>query len=78
MMSRWPRRKRYCWGREISLAAATAIRLLTPDMASDAIGPSKLAAYAMGSSLLIGVLLLLVIGFKYIPYPCKYNEWDHT
>ena len=48
-----------------SLAAVTAISLLTLDMAIGTIGLSKLAAYAMGSSLLIGILLILVIIYKF-------------
>ena len=48
-----------------SLAAVTAISLLTLEMAVGPIRLGKLAAYAMGPSLLIGVLLILVIIYKY-------------
>ncbi len=61
-----------------SLAAVTAISLLTLDMAIGTIGLSKLAAYAMGSSLLIGVLLVLVIGFKYTKNKFKPGIWRYA
>ena len=48
-----------------SLAAVTAISLLTVEMAVGPIRLGKLAAYALGSSLLIGILLILVIIYKY-------------
>ena len=48
-----------------SLAAVTAISLLTLEMAVGPIRLGKLAAYALGSSLLIGILLILVIIYKY-------------
>ena len=47
-----------------SLAAVTAISLLTLEMAMGAIRLGKLVAYVMGSSLLIAALLALIIGFK--------------
>ncbi len=47
-----------------SLAAVTAISLLTLEMALGAIRLGKLVAYVMGSSLLIAALLALIIGFK--------------
>ncbi len=46
-----------------SLAAVTAISLLTLEMAMGAIRLGKLVAYVMGSSLLIAALLALIIGF---------------
>lgn len=48
-----------------SLAGVTAISLLTFEMAVGSVRLGKIAAYAMGSSILIGVLLLLVVAFKW-------------
>lgn len=63
-----------------SLAAVTAIGLLTLEMSMDTIRLGKLAAYAMGSSLLIGALLLLIIGIKRVlprfkPGLSRYAFW---
>ena len=61
-----------------SLAAVTAISLLTLDMAIGTIGLSKLAAYAMGSSLLIGILLILVIIYKFALSKIKPGIWRYA
>ena len=61
-----------------SLAAVTAISLLTLEMAVGTIRLGKLAAYALGSSLLIGVLLILVIGFKYALSKFEPGLWRYA
>jgi len=61
-----------------SLAAVTAISLLTLEMAVGPIRLGKLAAYALGSSLLIGILLILVIIYKYALSKIKPGIWRYA
>jgi hypothetical protein len=61
-----------------SLAAVTAITLLTFEMAVGAIKFGKIVAYAMGSSVLIGVLVILVIAFKYILAKFEAGLWRYA
>ena len=61
-----------------SLAAVTAISLLTLEMAVGSIRLGKLAAYALGSSLLIGVLLILVIIYKYALTKFEPGLWRYS
>ncbi len=62
-----------------SLAAVTAISLLTLEMAAGStIRLGKLAAYALGSSMLIGVLLVLVMGFKYALSKIEPGVWRYA
>ena len=61
-----------------SLAAVTAISLLTLEMAVGSIRLGKLAAYALGSSMLIGVLLVLVMGFKYALSKIEPGVWRYA
>ena len=61
-----------------SLAGITAISLLTFEMAVGSVRLGKIAAYAMGSSILIGVLLVLVIGFKWALLKFEPGLWRYT
>ena len=61
-----------------SLAAVTAISLLTLEMAVGSIRLGKLAAYALGSSLLIGALLILVIIYKYALTKFESGLWRYS
>lgn len=61
-----------------SLAGVTAISLLTFEMAVGAVRLGKIAAYALGSSILIGVLLILVIGFKWALLKIQPGLWRYT
>ena len=61
-----------------SLAGITAISLLTFEMAVGSVRLGKIAAYAMGSSILIGVLLVLVIGFKWALLKFQPGLWRYT
>ena len=61
-----------------SLAGVTAISLLTFEMAVGSVRLGKIAAYAMGSSILIGVLLILVIGFKWALMKFQPGLWRYT
>ena len=61
-----------------SLAGLTAISLLTLEMAVGSIRLGIIAAYAMGSSILIGVLLILVIGFKWALAKFQPGLWRYT
>ena len=61
-----------------SLAGVTAISLLTFEMAVGSVRLGKIAAYAMGSSILIGVLLVLVIGFKWALLKFEPGLWRYT
>ncbi|UCH63122.1 MAG: hypothetical protein JSU77_01310 [Fidelibacterota bacterium] len=61
-----------------SLAAVTAISLLTLEMAVGPIKLGKLAAYALGSSLLIGILLILVIIYKYALSKIRTGIWRYA
>ena len=64
-----PKKDSFVWTQLLnitgSLAGVTAISLLTFEMAVGSVRLGKIAAYAMGSSILIGVLLLLVVAFKW-------------
>ena len=61
-----------------TLAAVTAISLLTLEMAVGPIRLGKLAAYALGSSLLIGILLILVIIYKFALAKIKPGIWRYA
>ncbi len=61
-----------------SLVAVTAISLLTLEMAVGSIRLGKLAAYALGSSLLIGALLILVIIYKYALTKFEPGLWRYS
>jgi len=61
-----------------SLAAVTAISLLTLEMAVGSIRLGKIAAYALGSSLLIGALLILVIIYKYALTKFESGLWRYS
>ncbi len=61
-----------------SLAGVTAISLLTFEMAVGAVRLGKIAAYAMGSSILIGVLLILVIIFKWALMKTQPGLWRYA
>ena len=61
-----------------SLAGVPAISLLTFEMAVGSVRLGKIAAYAMGSSILIGVLLVLVIGFKWALLKFEPGLWRYT
>lgn len=61
-----------------SLAGITAISLLTFEMAVGADWLGKFAAYAMGSSILIGVLFILVIGFKWALIKTQPGLWRYV
>ena len=61
-----------------SLAAVTAITLLTFEMAAGSIRLGKIAAYALGSSVLIGVLLLLIISFRRALSKIPRGLWTYT
>ena len=61
-----------------SLAAVTAISLLTLEMAVGSIRLGKIAAYALGSSLLIGTLFILVIIYKYALSKIERGLWRYV
>lgn len=61
-----------------SLAAVTAISLLTFEMAVGEIRFGKIVAYAMGSSLLIGVLFILVIVYRWTLSKIGPGLWRYT
>ncbi|MFC1484298.1 hypothetical protein ACFL4U_01425 [Candidatus Neomarinimicrobiota bacterium] len=61
-----------------SLAAVTAITLLTFEMAVGDIRLGKIVAYAMGSSLLIGVLFMMVIVYRWALSKIGPGLWRYT
>ncbi|MFB0516425.1 MAG: hypothetical protein ACETWG_07465 [Candidatus Neomarinimicrobiota bacterium] len=61
-----------------SLAAVTTITILTLEMAFGSIRLGKLAAYALGSCILIGTLLLLIIGYRYALSKIEPGLWRYT
>jgi hypothetical protein len=61
-----------------SLAAVTAITLLTFEMAVGDIRLGKIVAYAMGSSLLIGVLFMMVIVYRWALSKIGKGLWRYT
>ena len=61
-----------------SLAGLTAITLLTFEMAFGSVRFGKIVAYAMGSSLLIGVMLIFVIVFRYALSKFDLGLWRYT
>jgi len=61
-----------------SIAGVTALSILTLEMALGSIRLGKVAAYALGSSLLIGILFILVIGYRYALSKIKPGLWRYT
>lgn len=61
-----------------SLAAVTAISLLTLEMAVGSIILGKLVAYALGASLLIGALFLLIIAYRYALSKIEPGLWRYA
>ncbi|MFC1619656.1 hypothetical protein ACFL45_06885 [Candidatus Neomarinimicrobiota bacterium] len=61
-----------------SLAAVIAITLLTFEMAVGDIRLGKIVAYAMGSSLLIGVLFMMVIVYRWALSKIGPGLWRYT
>ncbi len=61
-----------------SLAAVTAITLLTLEMALGSIVLGKFLAYALGSSLLIGALFLLIIAYRYALSKIEPGLWRYA
>ena len=61
-----------------SIVGLTAIFLLTLEVATDALTVGRIIAYVMGAILMIGLVLILVVGYKFLLPRIKEPLWRYV